>query len=330
MRWVSRPERGSLFWAKFLFRACNRIGRRVCNWLAIPAIAYFVLSSKQARRSSRTYLARVQGQDSPNSVPLNLVFKHFLAFAYCLIDKVAVWGGRLQFQNCRWHGKDQVRALVDQGKGVLIFSAHFGNIEICRAISTELPRLKIAALMYKQHARRYNELLKELNFRSNLDVIEVETVGPALLVALQSRLSKGDSLGLLADRVTPGAPEKTVQAEFLGSPALFPAGPWILASLLDAPIYLCFAIRDRKGDYDVYFEPFSEKLTLARADRELALESIVARYVERLEHYCKLSPLQWFNFYDFWENSGALTKSESAIGLQTTPALSNSETVNAK
>jgi predicted LPLAT superfamily acyltransferase len=23
-------------------------------------------------------------------------------------------------------------------------------------------------------------------------------------------------------------------------------------------------------------------------------------YVARLEHYCRLSPYNWFNFYDFW------------------------------
>jgi predicted LPLAT superfamily acyltransferase len=24
-------------------------------------------------------------------------------------------------------------------------------------------------------------------------------------------------------------------------------------------------------------------------------------YVKRVEHYCKLHPYNWFNFYDFWQ-----------------------------
>jgi predicted LPLAT superfamily acyltransferase len=27
---------------------------------------------------------------------------------------------------------------------------------------------------------------------------------------------------------------------------------------------------------------------------------LLLRYVERLEHYCRLAPYNWFNFYDFW------------------------------
>ena len=301
--WVSQKERGSLFWVKFLFRACNLLGRPFCNFLAVPVTAYFVATSARGREQSRKYLSRALAYDSPRSVPLQLVFKHFLAFSFCLIDKVAVWGGRLSVTNCRWHGKDKVRALIDQGKGVILVSAHFGNIEVCRAISQDLRGLKISALMYKQHARKYNNLLKELNSKSQIDVIEVETVGPALITSLQEKLARGESLGLLADRVTPGAPEKIVSVDFFGQRAHFPAGPWILASLLDAPVFLCFAVRTDSGDYEVFFEKFNDDFRLSRNERDSSLRQEVARYAARLEHFCQQYPLQWFNFYDFWQTS---------------------------
>jgi predicted LPLAT superfamily acyltransferase len=27
---------------------------------------------------------------------------------------------------------------------------------------------------------------------------------------------------------------------------------------------------------------------------------LLGRFAERLEHYCRLAPYNWFNFYDFW------------------------------
>jgi predicted LPLAT superfamily acyltransferase len=30
---------------------------------------------------------------------------------------------------------------------------------------------------------------------------------------------------------------------------------------------------------------------------------VIARYAQRLEHYCLMAPLQWFNFFDFWNQN---------------------------
>lgn len=52
--------------------------------------------------------------------------------------------------------------------------------------------------------------------------------------------------------------------------------------------------------YDLYCEPFAERVTLPRGDRQGALAEHVRRYAERLEHYVRKAPDNWFNFYDFW------------------------------
>jgi predicted LPLAT superfamily acyltransferase len=31
------------------------------------------------------------------------------------------------------------------------------------------------------------------------------------------------------------------------------------------------------------------------------IDKMMRRYVARLEHYCRLAPYNWFNFYDFWK-----------------------------
>jgi predicted LPLAT superfamily acyltransferase len=39
---------------------------------------------------------------------------------------------------------------------------------------------------------------------------------------------------------------------------------------------------------------------LDRETRTAAIQQTVGRYVERLEHYCRVAPYNWFNFYDYW------------------------------
>jgi hypothetical protein len=38
-----------------------------------------------------------------------------------------------------------------------------------------------------------------------------------------------------------------------------------------------------------------------RADRGAAVEAALHHYVARLEHFCRLAPYNWFNFYEFWQ-----------------------------
>jgi predicted LPLAT superfamily acyltransferase len=90
---------------------------------------------------------------------------------------------------------------------------------------------------------------------------------------------------------------------FLGRPAPFPEGPFILASLLACPVYLVFCVAEGKR-YRVFVEPFADPLILPRHHRREALERVIAQYVQRLEAYCLLAPTQWFNFFDFWAQTG--------------------------
>jgi predicted LPLAT superfamily acyltransferase len=50
----------------------------------------------------------------------------------------------------------------------------------------------------------------------------------------------------------------------------------------------------------LYFEAFAECVRLPRATREQELGRYAQAYADRLEHYCRLAPFQWFNFFDFW------------------------------
>jgi predicted LPLAT superfamily acyltransferase len=70
---------------------------------------------------------------------------------------------------------------------------------------------------------------------------------------------------------------------------------------LACPVYLFFCPKIQ-GRYRLYFEAFAERVRLPRSTREQELGRYAQAYADRLEHYCRLAPFQWFNFFDFWGN----------------------------
>jgi predicted LPLAT superfamily acyltransferase len=57
-------------------------------------------------------------------------------------------------------------------------------------------------------------------------------------------------------------------------------------------------------------EHFSDGIELSRKKRQDDLEQLTQQYASSLERQVAQSPLQWFNFYDFWAGS---TEGDSAV-----------------
>ena len=87
---------------------------------------------------------------------------------------------------------------------------------------------------------------------------------------------------------------------FFGRPAQFPIGPYLIASTLQLPVVLSFGLYRGGKRYDLYFETFAECISIPRAERAQRIGEWTQRFATRLEHYTRLDPYNWFNFYDFW------------------------------
>jgi predicted LPLAT superfamily acyltransferase len=75
----------------------------------------------------------------------------------------------------------------------------------------------------------------------------------------------------------------------------------LIAAALQVPVSLAFGIYRGGNRYDLVFETFSDGIRIERHDRTRALAALVDRYAQRLEHYARIAPYNWFNFYDFWK-----------------------------
>jgi predicted LPLAT superfamily acyltransferase len=160
--------------------------------------------------------------------------------------------------------------------------------------------------MFRRNAGALTRLLEQLNPQLHQNVIEIgETSG---MLRVRECIARGEIVGILADRSPasgePGyrAGERRVAVPFLGGVALFPAGPFVLAAMLNAPVVLFHAVRTGPQCYAVQFEHFADRVVLRRATRTDDLRAVVARYAAALERDCRAYPLNWFNFFSFWEH----------------------------
>nr|WP_232472842.1 glycosyltransferase family 2 protein [Vibrio anguillarum] len=304
--WSKRQERGTVLGIKALLAVYSLLGRPIFNLMLKLVMSYYYLTGKQARQASEQYLQHLQSYANRRQITLPnhlSSYNHLLSFGHTMLDKLAAWKGDFSVKNLTIHGQESFQALVERKQGVLLLGSHLGNIELCRALGRRHSHIKINALVFTEHAERFNAVMKAINPNSELNLIQVSRLGPDTAILLQQKIEQGEWVVIVGDRTSTSKETRAVWADFLGQPAPFPQGPFMLASVLKAPVYLLFGLRDERSKtphFNVYFEHFSDNIDLPRKERQAALAQVVQRYADRLEHYTLQAPLQWYNFFNFW------------------------------
>lgn len=292
--WFQQRERGSPFMIRIILWVAQRIGRSVARLLLYPITAYFLLTATASRRASREYLGRVFGRPAT----LWEVARHIHCFASTILDRVFFLTGQFQQFDFRFHGFDKALELVNAGRGFLLLGGHLGSFEVLRAMAVEHRHAEMKVLMYHDHNQYLTRLFNSLNPDVADTVIPLGTTNALLKV--KEALEEGKIVGMLGDRVAES--EKLTHCDFLGGEALFPAGPILLAGTLQVPVILVFGLYRGGNRYDIHFELLAEEIHYNRAEREAAVQQWTQRYADRLAHYAKLAPYNWFNFYDYWDD----------------------------
>ncbi|WP_409498059.1 glycosyl transferase [Pseudomonas fragi] len=298
--WADHKERGSFRLMQLTAFGIKLLGRRVLSPVLYAIVLYFFLFGTRARRSSWLYQQRLADWSGRNELrPTHWrVFGQYMAFADALLDKLDVWNGRLKIEDIEIVDPALLRNQLRGARGQMLVGAHLGNLEVCRALAELGEQVTMNVLVHTRHAEQFNRLLGEAG-ASHLRLIQVSELNPAVMLQLSQRLENGEWLAIAGDRV-PLHGGRNVEVDFLGHPALFPQGPWLLAGLLKCPVNLMFCLK-HQGRYRVILEPFTDAVLWRRSDREQVIAHWATRYAERLGHYCLEAPQQWFNFYPFWK-----------------------------
>jgi predicted LPLAT superfamily acyltransferase len=303
--WAKKAENGSYLALKLLLWLYRFGGKWLILLCLGPVLAYFFVKDAVARRASRDYLRQLHqhcASKSPFSAAPGYwqVYCHFWQFALAALAKIDAWLGRITPQQVSYGGIVPFEHITASGRGALLVASHLGNTEVCRALVRSRYALKINVLAHTKNAAAFNRILKDSNSDVDLELIEVTELSPAVSIRLSECIARGELVVIVGDRISTQAPERAVWADFLGKPAPFAIGPWVLASLMQCPVYLMFCMKQAKG-YNLMFEPFADNIKLNRKLRQQQLAELIQRYALALEKVACRYPLQWFNFYDFWQ-----------------------------
>ena len=302
--WASQQERGSRFFLQvtiWMVRYCPRWLVRVAVYVVAT---YFYITGKSARRHAAHYQRRLRACYGDRILPKRAaIWQQFTTFADAITDRFAVWQHKIGMEQLTLHCDEDIERIMHHpvagSRGQILLCSHLGNVEITRALSTEWRDFRLNVLMHSRHAQAFNRALHKAG-ADDVRVIQVNELDAAMMLQLNQRIEDGEWLAIAADRV-PVRGEKTVHAPFLGDSALFAQGPWLLAGLLRVPVNTLFCLKEN-GHYHLYIERLRDELVWTRSNRQDVIAEAVAEYAAVLGDYCAKAPLQWFNFYDFWQD----------------------------
>jgi predicted LPLAT superfamily acyltransferase len=289
--WLDVAEAGTVLGVRFVVALGTLCGRGPARAFVAVLALYFVLLRRDVRRASTAYLTRMG-----LSAGFWDVYHHVRCFAEAAVDRLFLLKGEFGRYRITQTGHELMVRLKEEKRGAILLGAHLGSFEAMR-MRSDAHDIPLNVVGYFRNTARLNGVLSKINPALNTRFIEVDPDSPSFILKVKERIEAGELVAILGDRVGHGA--KT-EAKFLGDSVELPTGPYMLAAVLSCPIYLTFGLYQPPNGYDLFCELFAEKVVLTRKHRKEELAAYAQRYAERLEHYCRLAPFSWFNFYDYW------------------------------
>lgn len=191
-------------------------------------------------------------------------------------------------------GREIIEEGLGRGKGIILLTAHLGNWELGGLFFSHsgIPINVITAQDEVENIARLREKTRRFH---NVKTITLGKSDPFFIDILHA-LQRNEIVAMLIDRYEGG---KGVPIDFFGKPALFPAGPVLLARSTGAALIPAFTVFGPDGRYKAIVDSIID--TEFSEDREKDVRLNLRKIVRILEKYILEYTDQWYNFTYLWK-----------------------------
>src|SRR5690606_4942185 len=253
--------------------------------LIFVSFYYFLFNRKQTKIIYR-YFREKQNYSSFKSVVYT--YLNNFVFGQTLIDKVAIAAGLEHKYTYEFDGVENIHNLAKNDSAGIMISAHVGNFELAQHFMHGCDK-KIYLVTTDEERRAIKNLLDSVMAKANIGFILVRE-DMSHIFEIHKIIEEKQMICFTGDRYFTDS--KLIEANLLGEPAKFPAGPFLLSSRLNTPVLFVYVMKEKNKHYHLYAREAEFK------NRDAA--SLLESYTRSIENILKKYPLQWFNYYDFW------------------------------
>jgi predicted LPLAT superfamily acyltransferase len=281
-------SRGTVLGYKIFVFFIQKVGIKFAYTILYFVASYYFLFLKKSNQAIFYYFHQRLGYSKWKAK--KMVYKSYYTFGQTIIDKIAISAGLRKKFTYEFDGIELLYKLLDDKKGGVLISAHIGNFEIAEHFLGELNAdFHINLVTTDLEHSAIKNYLEKVTKKSNIKFIIIKE-DLSHIFEINAALARNELVCFTGDRYFEGV--KALSDKLLNEEANFPAGPFLIASRLKVPVVFVYVMKEPNLHYHLY----AREAQVKHRDEKALLKE----YISSVEMMIKKYPLQWFNYFDFW------------------------------
>ncbi len=273
-----------------LFRIIGlRLSRRLASVLAL--VFFYLIPIR--RETTLDNLAKAFPEYSHKRIK-KTAFNCYKSFALTLIE--ILYLPRMNENNIKkvikFENTELVKKKYEEGNGLILLAAHFGNWEYSGIIAGLILKLPFSVIVKSQRNVLVNKWLNDVRTKFGNEVIPLGIS----IRQVYKVLKEGKIIAMAADQ---RGSADGLRVMFFGRKASVYPGPAMLSLKTGAPILYAVSIRQPDNSYVAKFEEISRN-DLPEQEEEKVLE-LSQRITYYLENIIREHPEQWLWMHKRWK-----------------------------
>lgn len=290
--WAGRTH-GGKFGQKALFVLFRFINLSFGYAILSFVVVFYMIFNRKGYNSIWFYFRKIQGFGFWKSFWYS--YRNHFIFGQTLLDKFALFAGQRNVFKITISGQEHFDSILNSPNGAIIASSHVGNFEISGYLLSQTQK-RINGIIFGGENPVIQQYRDEILSKNNVSQIPISS-DLSHIFKINQVLKNGEIVSMPCDRAFSGT--KIAQYNFFGRLADFPTGAYHLAVKFNVPLLTLFVMKDSAKHYHVHLNKFEIPADSSLTTKE-KVDLLGRAYVSELERILKMYPVQWFNYFKFW------------------------------